>query len=95
MSWKSVLAGGVSGTFLMYRQWSTYLVTRETFKSVSILSLKQVDNETVIPLFVDLPLFLCCNGWWQRLQQGLPFGRHLDRWWPVLDTVQILVQPIQ
>ena len=36
----------------------TYLVASQTFQPIPILSLEQIDNETVIPLLVDLPFLL-------------------------------------
>lgn len=36
----------------------TYLVTRETFQTIPILTLKQIDNETIVPLSIDLPFLL-------------------------------------
>lgn len=73
----------------------TNLVASQTFQSVAILPLEQINNETIVPHPVDLPLFLGSDFWRQRLQCGLSLRGHLNSRRFMLDSVQVFVQTIQ
>ena len=74
---------------------STYLVTCQTFKSIPVLSLEQVDDETIVRRSVDLPLLLRGHLWRESLHRRFPFRGHLHRWRFVLDPIKILMQAIK
>jgi hypothetical protein len=47
----------------MRRARQTHLATRQTFESIPVLTLEEVDNKTIVPLLVDLPFLLCRDLW--------------------------------
>lgn len=70
-------------------------MTRQAFHPRPVLTLKQIDDDRVVPLLVDLPLLLARDLWRERVQLCFPLGRHRDRLWTDEHPVQILVQTVQ
>ena len=70
-------------------------MTRQALQAIAVLALEQVDDETVISHPINLPFFLRGDLWGQRLQSGFSLGRHFHWRRFVLNTIQILVQPVQ
>lgn len=63
--------------------------------ATAVLPLKEVDDETVVPLLVDLPLLLTRDLGRERVELGLSGGRHGD--WVGSDehAVEVFVQTVQ
>ena len=85
----------VSFGFIGDLSGSAHLVACHTLQAIPILSLEQIDNETVIPSPVYLPFFLRSDVRRKRLELGLAFGRKFHRGRFDLYPIQILVQPIE
>ena len=70
-------------------------MTRQALHAIPVLPLEQVDNKTIVPLLVYLPLLFRRDGRRQRLERGFPFRCHLHwrrfRAYPI----EVLVQAVQ
>lgn len=71
----------------------TYLVTLGTNQGTLQLPLEQVDNDTVVPLFVPIPAFLSKLSQLLVTTTRLPVG-FLDIWL-LQNPIQVLMQTIQ
>lgn len=73
----------------------SYLVACKTFHPVSILSLEQVYDQTVVPLLVNLPFFLGGNRRRQGFESGFSFWGHLNRRRFRANSIKVFMQAVQ
>lgn len=67
----------------------------QTFEAIAVLPLKEIDDETIVALLVNLPFLFGGHLWRKRFECRLALGRHFHgrRW--LLDPVEIFVQPVE
>ena len=73
------------------------MVACQTLQAAPVLTLEEVDNQTIVAHAVHLPLLLARNLGRKLLKLCLPFWRHLDVWlleYPVEIFVQTVKQPV-